>query len=132
MPRVMLAAGAGSDDASSPQPRRVLVVDDEPDLADLTQALLSHHGLVASVAYNAIEALRLLESDHRIDAVFSDIMMPGMTGLALAEAIDAHYPHIKVVLTSGYAPPALLSTQSRSYPFVAKPYRIGQVLALLD
>jgi CheY-like chemotaxis protein len=60
------------------------------------------------------------------------MMMPGMTGLALAEAIGIDYPHVRVILTSGYAPPALLNRYNRPYPYVAKPYRIEQVLVLLE
>jgi CheY-like chemotaxis protein len=73
------------------------------------------------VAYSAGEALQLLASDPEIDAVFSDMMMPGMTGLQLAEAVHCLYPSVKVVLTSGYTVPALMAGQ-RSYSYAAKPY----------
>jgi len=112
-------------------PRRVLVVDDERDLADLTEALLGAYGLEVKVAYCAADALLILESDPAIDAVFSDVTMPGMTGLQLAEAIGHLYPSLKVVLTTGFACRALLTSHGRPYPCASKPYRIETVLELL-
>lgn len=111
--------------------RRVLVVDDEPDLADLAEALLCSFGLEATVAYGAREALQVLAGDPDIDAVFSDIMMPFMTGLQLGDALGHLYPSVRVVLTSGFTSPALIASHSRSYPFVSKPYTIETVLRLL-
>ena len=111
-------------------PRRVLVVDDERDLADMAAALLCACGLEARVAYSAFDAVRILASEGDIDAVFSDVMMPGMTGLQLADTIRELYPAMKVVLTSGFTAPALMA-HHRSYPYTAKPYRIEAVLALL-
>jgi len=111
--------------------RRVLVVDDEPDLADLAAALLASFDMEATVAYNAVEALRILAGDPGIDAVFSDVMMPGMNGLQLADAIEQLYPSVRLVLTSGFTSPALMESHGRSYPWVAKPYRIEKVLQLL-
>jgi two-component system OmpR family response regulator len=134
------AAGPGSPSQESPAPsppvpgctpRRVLVVDDEPDLADLAGTLLCACGLEVRVAYCGADALLMLESDPAIDAVFSDVMMPGMTGLQLAEAIGHLYPSCKVVLTTGFALPAMMANQGRPYPCAAKPYRIETVLALL-
>lgn len=111
--------------------RRVLVVDDEHDLADLAEALLCSCGFEVIVAYCAADALQVLASDPHIDAVFSDIMMPGMTGLQLGEAIRLLYPSVKIVLTSGFTLPGLMAKHVPPFPFVAKPYRIETVLELL-
>lgn len=122
--------GMNEDPAGSRGPRKVLVVDDERDLADLAAALLSGHGLDVRVAYGAREALQILAQDPEIDAVFSDVMMPGMTGLQLAEAIGCLHPSVKIVLCSGYTTPALMAGH-RSYRYAAKPYLIETVLRLL-
>lgn len=112
-------------------PRRVLVVDDEYDLAHLAKALLESHGFDVQVACSAEEALHVLESDAAIDALFSDIMMPGMTGLQLAREVGQRHPHIRIVLTSGYTLPSLLAEQDVPHPFVGKPYQIDAVVRLL-
>lgn len=111
--------------------RKILVVDDERDLADLAEVLLLGSGLEVRVAYSGLDALRILESEPDIDALFSDIMMPEMTGLQLAEAVAALYPKVRVVLTSGFTPPALMSGREHNYFYVPKPYSIDTVLKLL-
>lgn len=133
------APGAGADLAAQttrtpgaqPLLRKVLVVDDEADLADMAQMLLGAHGLDVVVAYSGHDALRILAGDDEIDAVFSDVVMPGMTGLQLADAIGAMYPRVKVVLASGYTLPALFAERERQYLFTTKPYRIDTILKLL-
>lgn len=111
--------------------RKVLVVDDEPDVADMAEVLLAAHGLEAIVAYSAADALLKLVAHPDIDAVVSDVMMPGMNGLELAEQIDEHYPKVKVVLASGYMAPDMTRGQPLKRLFLAKPYRIEQLLQLL-
>jgi CheY-like chemotaxis protein len=111
--------------------RKVLVVDDEADLAYLAEALLSSRGLDVVVANSAMEALQLLAQDGDIDAVFSDVMMPGMNGLQLADAVSGLYPRVKIVLTSGFTVPALLEDRQRRYLFTTKPYRIDTIMKLL-
>lgn len=127
----MLGSQARSGTLSGPLPRKVLVVDDEPDLADLAQALLGHHGMDVIVAHDAAQALRMLATHADVDALFSDVMMPGMTGLELAHATRTAYPEIRIVLTSGYTAPELLTGNATRYAFVAKPYRIADVVRLL-
>jgi CheY-like chemotaxis protein len=112
--------------------RKVLVVDDEADVADLAEVLLSAHGLDALVAYSAAQALELLAQHPDIDAVVSDVMMPGMNGLELADQIGRRYPKIKIVLASGYMAPSMVQGQPLTQLFIAKPYRIDQLIKLLQ
>lgn len=121
------SAGRGADF----DVRKVLVVDDEHDIAELAELLLSSHGFDVLVAFSAQEALQILAKDNTIDAVFSDIVMPGMSGLELADQITASYPHVKIVLTSGYAQPAQIAGRPLRYLCTPKPYRIDTVLRLL-
>lgn len=122
---------APTKDASHGLLRKVLVVDDEQDLADMTAALLGARGLEVLVAYSGLAALQLLADKQDIDAVFSDVMMPGMTGLQMADAIREMYPRVKIVLASGYTLPSLLTDRERPYLYTPKPYKIDTVLALL-
>jgi DNA-binding NtrC family response regulator len=117
--------------AAALQLSKVLVVDDERDLADLAEALLCHYGFQVRVAYCGNEALQILQDEDSIEAVFSDVTMPGMTGLQLAHTVRERYPTIKVVLTSGYMPSMMLAGKGKAYPYAAKPYRIETVIGLL-
>jgi CheY-like chemotaxis protein len=112
-------------------PRKVLVVDDEPDLVELAHALLGYHGMDACIAHGGAEALEMLAADPTIDALFSDVMMPGMNGLELADATYLHFPHVHILLTSGYTAPDLIAPHSRQYAYISKPYRIDDVIARL-
>jgi CheY-like chemotaxis protein len=127
------AADTYGEDAGTPLGgiRKVLVVDDEADVADLAEMLLSAHGLEAMVAYSGAAALDMLAALPDIDAVVTDVMMPDMNGLELTRQIAARYPKIKIVLASGYMAPSMLSGQPLKQLFIAKPYRIDRLIKLL-
>lgn len=84
---------------------RILVIDDEPIIADGLYDLFSQEDSLAlevHKAYSASDALRLLDR-IRIDIVLSDIKMPGMSGLELLEQIQCRWPFCHVVFLSGYS-----------------------------
>ena len=117
--------------AMRPLLRKLLLVDDEADGAEFAAVLLRAHGLQVTVVHSAVEALKVLEGDQEIDAVLTDVMMPDMSGLELAEIVCNRYPAMKIVLMSGYVSPRLLDEQQHTYLFASKPYRIDSILALL-
>ena len=97
---------------------RVLLVDDNDALGDVTAALLTTHGAHVYRAGNAAEALRQIASQPLFDAVLSDVVMPGsMDGLAMARALRRAHPTLPVVLISGYGTAASMS----EFPFLRKP-----------
>ena len=72
---------------------KLLLVDDEVDGAEFAATLLRSNGLQVVVAHSATEALQVLQDDKEIDAVLTDVMMPGMSGLQLAASIREKYSH---------------------------------------
>jgi len=80
----------------------VLVVDDEPLVADTLAAILSHAGYTALVAYCGRRALELLRSVTPA-LVISDFAMPHMNGIELAMAVLQQVPHCGILLFSGHA-----------------------------
>lgn len=126
-----LQAGGQDARAAVGAVRKVLVVDDESDVADLAEMLLSAHGMEAMVAYSGAAALEMLAAHPDIDAVITDVMMPGMNGLELAERIAGSFPAVKIILASGYMAPSMFNGQAIQQLFIAKPYRIDQLLRLL-
>jgi PAS domain S-box-containing protein len=112
----------------------VLLVEDEPDVLGVASELLMNIGYEVVPASSASEAALILEERADIDVVFTDISMAhGMSGLELAQLVRAHYPAIRVVLTSGYSPAPLHDEKSelRDLIFVQKPYRLADLAKAL-
>ena len=82
----------------------VLVVEDDPELREVTLQRVEGLGYVAMEAENAEAAIRILESDPSIQVVFSDIVLGrGMSGYQLGLWVRSNMPDQKVLLTTGYA-----------------------------
>jgi len=81
--------------------RKVLVVDDDPSVRKSFDRVLSGKGYAVITAENGEEALRKL-NEEKYDLVYSDIRMPGMSGLEVAEKIRARRPWTPVVIITGY------------------------------
>jgi len=81
--------------------RKVLVVDDDPVVGRSFDRVLSGKGYAVITAQDGEEALRKLNSEA-YDAVFTDIRMPGMSGLEVAERVKARQPWLPVVIVTGY------------------------------
>ena len=81
--------------------RRVLVVDDDPEVRDRTCTLLEIGGFEVTSADHGAEALELLEADE-VDIVLSDIRMPALGGVELLREIRRHWPELPVVLMTAF------------------------------
>jgi signal transduction histidine kinase len=108
---------------------RVLVVDDNDDLLNVTSAMLSTFGYQVSCAHNGAEALRTLQSDQPFELLFSDIVMPnGMNGIELAREAKRLRKDIKVLLTSGYADGALQRNNAvGEFSIIDKPFSLADL-----
>lgn len=107
----------------------VLLVEDEPLVRMTAADELEEAGFRVLEAANADIALSMLEarfSDIRV--LFTDVNMPGsMDGLALAEQVHERWPHILLVISSGYAQPRSDEIPDRGR-FIPKPYRADNVV----
>jgi len=108
----------------------ILVVDDETTITDLLQAILEEEGYWVLVAHNGRDALRIARAE-RPDLVLSDVMMPQMDGVQLAEALrtDPEMTATAVILMSAGRVPETATT--RVAAFVGKPFAIEYVVALV-
>jgi PAS domain S-box-containing protein len=84
---------------------RVLVVDDESAICELTRRLLARHGYEVHVASSGAEALEVLDAKGPFDLLLTDVVMPGMSGPELAAVATDSHPGLRVQLMSGYAAP---------------------------
>jgi PAS domain S-box-containing protein len=109
---------------------RILLVEDNQDVQEVTTTFLEELGYQVSVAANADAALAHLAAEKDIRLVFSDIVMPGeMNGVALARRVRSTYPHIAVLLTTGYAPQQDLIDDTLA--IIRKPYRLSALSSAL-
>ncbi len=81
--------------------RKVLVVDDDPVVSKSFDRVLTSKGYAVITAQNGEEAMRKL-SEENYDVVYTDIRMPGMSGLEVAEQVKARKPWTPVVIITGY------------------------------
>lgn len=117
--------------AASAESLRVLVVEDNADVGRSAADALADLGVVATWAVNARESLdHLTRTPKEFDVVFSDVVMPGMSGLELARAIRGRHPAMPVILTSGYS--HVLAEEGRhGFELLQKPYSVEQLSRVL-
>jgi DNA-binding LytR/AlgR family response regulator len=74
-----------------------------------------------------------LQRTPNVGVLFSDVLMPGMSGIELGHEARKLVPGIKVVLASGYPAPAIASSHAdfASFAFVSKPYRLAELAKVL-
>jgi PAS domain S-box-containing protein len=113
------------------KPSRILVVEDNADVGAFATQLLAELGHRTRLAPNAQEALAAIEKgDEEFDLVFSDVVMPGMTGIELAQQLRIRRPDLRVVLTSGYS--HVLAQEGRhGFELLQKPYSVESLTRIL-
>ncbi len=105
----------------------VLVVEDNPDVGTFAADSLRDLGYHPVLAPNAEAALILLaERPEHYDVVFSDVVMPGMGGLALAIEIRRLYRSLPILLTSGYSH-VLATNGAQGFELIHKPYSVEEL-----
>ena len=109
----------------------VLVVEDNIEVGRFATDALSELGYDTTLVESATHALEeLADGADRFDVVFTDVMMPDMTGIELAQEIRRHYPGLPVVLTSGYSH-VLAKNGSDGFELLQKPYAIEDLTRVL-
>jgi two-component system NtrC family sensor kinase len=110
----------------------VLVVEDNAEVGRFATDALAELGYATTLVDNATHALEELAIDADLfDVVFTDVVMPGMTGIELAQEIRRHHRDLPVVLTSGYSH-VLAQNGSYGFELLQKPYSIEQLSRVLQ
>jgi CheY-like chemotaxis protein len=129
LPRVRKAVSASQQSATAAPPRRIsetiLVVEDEDGVRALICAILKRGRYNVIEARNGGEALLQCERHPgRIDLMVSDITMPGMTGVELADRFQTVRPDMRVLFMSGYAETAVVhqGVLTPDVAFLEKPF----------
>lgn len=102
----------------------VLVVDDDERVRRLTARMLREFGYTTTEADSGAEALAILAHRPDIQVVVTDLVMPGIHGIELAERVRTGHPHCRVVLVTGYAPDQLgrFGARRPGLPLLLKPF----------
>ncbi|MBD3235092.1 MAG: PAS domain S-box protein [Candidatus Eisenbacteria bacterium] len=109
---------------------RILLVEDEAAVLQYAQRVLEQQGYRVMPASSAEEAREIFRQDAgQIDMLFSDVVLPGRSGLDLAADVRAADPRIAILLTSGYTDQRsrLATIHEQGIPFLAKPYAASEL-----
>lgn len=111
---------------------RLLYVEDNPQIADVTCLLLEDSGLEITQAESAEQALRIAdESDIPFDIVLTDVVMPGLSGVQLARRLNRRWPDLPIVLVSGFSDELAMGYGSQ-YELLRKPFTRGALIDILQ
>ncbi|GAB4209488.1 MAG: hypothetical protein OHK0022_40610 [Roseiflexaceae bacterium] len=120
---------------ATPTPRRLLVIDDEPDMLDMLRRLLARRGYSVTTMSSASEALELLR-DELFDIILCDIRMPGMDGTAFYEqlqTLDFERPPRMVIMTGDTSNPRTEQFLSvRDLAVLRKPFTADDLVQVLE
>ncbi|MBP7865558.1 MAG: response regulator [Acidobacteria bacterium] len=110
---------------------RILVVDDEEMIRELARDFLLEIGCEVECAGNGREALEIVNNPaNTYNLVLLDVMMPGMDGVEVLEAIHRDHPDLKIILMSAFANEKRLNqaTSRKNVGFLQKPYRMADLI----
>lgn len=103
----------------------VLIVDNDPAVADVLQEFLNEEGFVVRSAVDGVAALSRIERKPP-HLVLADVMMPRLNGLLLVDEIRRRWSHIDVILMSASESPATVHC-----PFIQKPFDLDDVMSTI-
>ncbi|HSH93334.1 MAG TPA: MASE1 domain-containing protein [Roseimicrobium sp.] len=116
----------------------ILVVEDSDAVRAMLVELMALEGYTIREAQNGEDALRILRGGEKIDLVLTDVVMPKLGGLEIAEAIKAIDARIPILFMSGYSPKDPIKAQAADNPahYLQKPFRpdvlLFKIRSLLD
>jgi len=108
----------------------VLVVDDEPAVLLVVAKVMRRMGYTVLEAPSAEEALQLVSGrEDEVDVLVTDVVMPGMNGWELSQALRARHPQLGVLLMSGYTEDEMVlrGVRTDEVNFLAKPFSVSDL-----
>jgi len=107
--------------------RKVLIVEDNPNMSSLLADILSQcFDLTSEKAQDGEEALDILK-EKTFDLVITDLMMPKMNGHELLKTVKHNFPHLPVVLITGYEAEFNPEEEPKPDGFLLKPFKVQQI-----
>jgi signal transduction histidine kinase len=118
----------------SMNPSSVLIVDDEKVVRHVCQLGLEKVGYAVELAENGLQAIEALHRRKDFDIILSDLKMPGLDGMSLLKTVKRDYPHIEVIIMTGFATieGAIEAMKLGAYDFILKPLKTDQVRMVIN
>ena len=112
---------------------RVLIVDDDPGIRETISQIIEELGYAPDTAPDGLEALALLDTGSYL-CIFTDIMMPKMTGIELIKKIKARDVSLPIIVITGYASLeiAIDAMKCGASDFISKPFKVSQIQLVLS
>ncbi|HXI58739.1 MAG TPA: sigma-54 dependent transcriptional regulator, partial [Polyangia bacterium] len=112
---------------------RILIVDDDAAMCELTTGRLERRGFAATSRQSVAEAMALLATEE-VDVVIADYNMPGTTGISLCEQMTGNRPDVPVVLITAFGSleTAIAAIRAGAFDFLTKPFEIEQLLLIIE
>ena len=112
----------------TPMREKILIVDDEANMLALCESVLGKEGYIVVSATSAEEALSQLEADS-VDLVISDLRLPGMDGMELAQCVKTHYPGLPYLLLTGHGTiqSAVAAMKDGAADYLTKPVDVDEL-----
>ena len=108
-------------------PATILVVDDDPEVRVVVAEFLEDFGYSVLQADGGASAMRLLDQNPQAKLLISDIRMPDMSGIELADVVTQRYRDLRVILISGY-----FVAQQVNRRFLRKPFRMNELRSAVE
>ena len=107
---------------------RILVVDDEMNIANSLKEILSDEGYDVSVTEDGLNALDMIQSDPP-DLLLLDVWLPGMDGIEVLKTVKTYHPEIEVLVMSGHGTidTAVKATKLGAFDFIEKPFSMDSL-----
>jgi two-component system response regulator AtoC len=112
---------------------KILAVDDEPDMVETLEQILSAADYEVHVATESPKAFDMVAKEHP-DLIITDLVMPELDGINFLERVKAHYPHIPVILLTGYATvdTAVEAMKKGASDYLSKPFHAEELLLRVE
>jgi len=109
---------------------RILIAEDDHSLRGFLALALERAGHEVTARPDGFAALETLKADHKYDMLLTDVVMPGLDGIALAQQARALNPALKVMFITGFA--AMTLEADLDSPVIAKPFHLKDLVAQVE
>jgi signal transduction histidine kinase/ActR/RegA family two-component response regulator len=110
----------------------ILVVEDDPRVSRSTVAALEDLGYAPKACASGREAIELLERDPGVELIVTDVMMPEMTGIELAQIVSRRFPDKHLLFVTGYVGEAEEAQDLTGYDLLRKPFTVNALAAAVE